>query len=65
MYSEGGIVEMRDSLSGELKISYNINIHDFQSIIVQDILNKFGTYMLDDIYKKYKITQNITMMIQG
>lgn len=55
MFCEGGRVEMRDSQSLDLKVTYNVNLTDFINIGYIDIYNKYGKTMLDDIYKKNRI----------
>ena len=59
IFCEGGRIELNESESRILKIAYDINLDDFQTITWQDIFEKRGTDILDSIYKRYGIIQKI------
>lgn len=65
MFCEGGQVEVCDTVSRDLQIEYMINISEFQSIKWSDIYEKYGTGMLDSIYRKYGIIPKIRGKLYG
>lgn len=65
MFCEGGRVEMRDSHTQELKVTCKINLTDFITITYRDIYNKYGTPMLDDIYRAHGVVSNVARRFWG
>lgn len=65
IFCEGGRVEMRDSHTQELKVTYKVNLTNFITITYRDIYNKYGTSMLDDIYRTHGVVGNVIQRLLG